>query len=117
VRSAHELIPSTNSIDAHVQDTAVNDELLLNILQALADRPGSLHATRNSCLSQSVGSSKIVRRSYQQQYCSTPSSQELPHTPRDAHHAVYVLYVNKTEKTDAHMLKIRVQCGSDQKQQ
>ena len=40
VRSAHELIPSTNSVDAHVQDTAVNDELLLNILQALAERPG-----------------------------------------------------------------------------
>ena len=72
VRSAHELIHSTNSVDAHVQDTAVSDELLLNILEGLAERPGSLHATRNSCLFQSVGSSKTVRRTYQQQSCSTP---------------------------------------------
>lgn len=49
VRSAHDLISITNSVDAHVQDTAVNDELLLNILQALAERPCSLQATRNSC--------------------------------------------------------------------
>jgi len=96
VRSAHELIPTTNSVDAHVQHTAVNDELLLNILQALAEHPCSLQATRNSCLFQSVGSSKTVRRSYQQQYCSTPSSQEELPPPREAHLAVYGLYVHKT---------------------
>lgn len=106
MRSAHELIPSTNCVDAHVQDTAVNDELLLNTLQAFAERPGSLQATRNSCLFQSVGSSKTVRRSYQQQYCITPYSQELP-PPREAHLAVYVLYVHKTEKTETHMFKLK----------
>ena len=56
MRSAHELIPSTNSVGADAQETAVNDELLLDIPKATAERPGSLHATRNSCRFQSVGS-------------------------------------------------------------
>jgi hypothetical protein len=30
-----------------------------------------------------------------------------PHIPREAHFAVYVLYVHKTEKMEAHMLKIK----------
>ena len=98
MRSAHELIPSTNCVDAHVQDTAVNDELLLNTLQAFAERPGSLQATRNSCLFQSVGSSKTVRRSYQQQYCITPYSQELPPPAKLILRSMFSMYTKQKKR-------------------
>ena len=105
MRSAHELIPTANSVDAQVQDTA--NELLLHILQALAERPCSSQATRNSCLFQSVGSSKTVRRSYQQQYCSTPSIQQLlPPLPAKLILRSMVCMHTRQKKPEAHVFKL-----------
>jgi hypothetical protein len=45
VLSTHqEVIPATNAIDAHAQDSVVNDELLLPILKAFSERARTLHA-------------------------------------------------------------------------
>jgi hypothetical protein len=98
VRSAHELIPSTNSVDAHLQDTAVNDELLLNILQALAERPGSLHATRNSGLFQSVGKQPVAPTS--SSTVVPPPARRSPTPPAKLTFlSMFCMYIRQDERT------------------